>query len=118
MVKLEDRRDNGRLASILGYSTVELPIKYLGLPLGSKYEDERIWELVIEMFVRRLADWKRKFLSKGGRSTFIKSTLNSLPGCYLLVLTILMKVAKRLEAIQRKFLWGDEEGMRKYHLVK
>lgn len=29
-----------------------------------------------------------------------------------------MKVAKKLEAMQSRFLWGDEDGARKYRLVK
>lgn len=34
------------------------------------------------------------------------------------VLTIPVKVAKKLETIQCCFLWGDEEGRRRYHLAK
>lgn len=34
MVKLGDKRDYGKQASVLGCRTVKLPIKYLGPPLG------------------------------------------------------------------------------------
>lgn len=69
------------------------------------------------MFERRLAGWKKNFLSKGGRYTLIRTTLMNLPIYFLSTITIPVKVAKKLEAIECCFLWGDEEGNRKYHLV-
>lgn len=54
MVGFGDRRDDERLAELLGCRSVKLPIKYLGIPLGSKYREERTWDLVIEMFEKRL----------------------------------------------------------------
>lgn len=34
------------------------------------------------------------------------------------VLTIPVKIARRLQAIQSRFLWGDSEDRRRYHLVR
>lgn len=73
---------------------------------------------MIELFERRLAGWKRNFLSKRGRYTLIKSTMANLPIYFLSLITIPVKVATRLEAIQCKFLWGDSDEGRKYRLVK
>lgn len=110
---------NGRLyANVLECKEVSLPIKYLGLPFGAKYKNSLSWEPVVEMYERRLASWKRKFLSKGGRLTLIKSTMANLPKYYLSTLTIPVSIAKKLESIQCKLLWGDEEDNRKFHLVK
>ena len=47
----------------------------------------------------------------------LKSTLSSLPTCFLSLFTILKAVAARLESIQRNFLWGSSEGSFKYPLV-
>lgn len=69
------------------------------------------------MFEKRLTSWKRRFLSKGSRLTLIKSTLSNLPIYYMLVFTIPVYVAKQLESIQNRFLWGDVDGKRAYHLV-
>ena len=66
---------------------------------------------------RRLAGWKRLYLSKGGKVTLIKSTLSSLSTYFLSLFPIPSKVAKRMEKLQRDFLWtgmGDEH---KIHLV-
>jgi len=67
------------LADILGCGVANLPVKYLGLPLGASYKSIHIWDGVIEKVERWLASWKRLYLSKGGRVTLIKSTLANLP---------------------------------------
>lgn len=72
----------------------------------------------MDLFEKRLAGWKRNFLSKGGKLSLMKSTLANLPIYYLSILTISASIAAKLENIQCRFLWGDEEGFRKYHLVR
>ena len=37
------------------------------------------WDGIEERFRRRLAMWKRFYVSKGGRTTLIRSTMASLP---------------------------------------
>ena len=67
------------LLSVLGCKQGTLPMKYLGLPLGAKFKDETIWNPILEKIERRLAGWKRLYLSMGGRVTLVKSTLSNLP---------------------------------------
>jgi hypothetical protein len=71
------------LASILGCRVSSLPMKYLGLPLGASFKAKSIWDDIIEKVERRLAGWKRMYLSKGGRVTLIKSTLSNLPTYFM-----------------------------------
>ena len=63
------------LVAVLGCKQGSLPMKYLGLPLGAKFKDKLIWNPIVEKMERKLASWKRLYLSKGGRVTLIKNTL-------------------------------------------
>ena len=67
------------LMAVLGCKQGFLPMKYLGLPLGAKFKDKSIWNPILEKMERKLASWKKLYLSKGGRVTLIKSTLSNLP---------------------------------------
>ncbi|CAL5416024.1 unnamed protein product [Camellia sinensis] len=62
-------------ASGLNCSNQKLPFTYLGLPLGVNPRKKSTWEPVIAKFRMRLASWKRKFLSFGGRLTLIREDL-------------------------------------------
>ncbi|RVW53118.1 LINE-1 retrotransposable element ORF2 protein [Vitis vinifera] len=73
------------LAAELGCRLGALPTVYLGLPLGAHHKTSSSWDGVEERMRRRLAQWKRQYILKGGRITLIKSTLASIP-IYLLSL--------------------------------
>ena len=66
---------------------------------------------------KRLAQWKRQYISKGGRITLIKSTMASLPIYNMSLFRMPKSVANRLEKLQRDFLWGGGSLERKVHLI-
>ena len=105
------------LANILHCRVGSLPMKYLGMPLGTSFKAALIWNPIIEKMEKRLSGWKRLYLSKGGRLTLLKSTLSSLPTYFLSLFTIPKAVVARIESIQRNSLWGSSEGSFKYPLV-
>uniref|UniRef100_A0A2N9F0T2 Reverse transcriptase domain-containing protein n=1 Tax=Fagus sylvatica TaxID=28930 RepID=A0A2N9F0T2_FAGSY len=105
------------LMQILGCKQSFLPLQYLGLPLGASFKKQTIWNPVLERVEKRLASWKRLYLSKGGKLTLIKSTLSSIPTYFLSLFPILARVANRLEKLQRDFLWCGMEEKQKFHLV-
>ena len=84
------------LALEAGCKVGRLPFSYLGIPLGANHKSMAVWDGVEERFRKRLALWKRQFISKGGRITLIRSTMSSMP-IYLMSLL-------RMEKIQRDFL--------------
>ena len=105
------------LTAELGCRAGSLPTTYLGLPLGASHKSVRMWDTIEERFRRRLASWKRQYISKGGRVTLIKSTLSNLPIYFMSLFRIPSLVCKRLEKIQRDFLWGGGNLEKKPHLV-
>jgi len=105
------------LVHILGCRIGSLPMTYLGMPLGASFKSISIWNVVIEKVEQRLASWKKLYLSKGGRVTLIHSTLSSIPTYYLSLFPIPVNVAKKLEWLQREFMWSGMGDETKFHLV-
>ncbi|RVW72410.1 Mitotic checkpoint protein BUB3.1 [Vitis vinifera] len=62
-----------RAVAVFGCKVGNLPTNYLGLPLGASHKSCRVWDGVEERFKRKLAMWKKQYLSKGGRLTLIKT---------------------------------------------
>ena len=71
------------MVDVLGCKQGSFPMQYLGLPLDANVRDRSVWNPIIEKVERRLAGWKRLYLSKGGKVTLIKSTLSNLPTYFL-----------------------------------
>ena len=87
------------LANILHCRVGSLPIKYLGMLLGSSFKTASIWNPILEKMEKKLSGWKRLDLSKGARLMLLKSTLLSLPTYFLSFFTIPKAVTARLESI-------------------
>ena len=94
-----------------------LSSSYLGLPLGAPNKVLSVWDGVEERVRRRLALWKPQYISKGRKITLIKSTMASMPIYQMSLFRMPKVVARRLEKIQRDFLWGGGNLERKAHLV-
>ena len=99
------------LASILQCRVGSLPMKYLGMPLGTSFKTTSIWNSILEKMEKKPSGWKHLYLSKGGRLTLLKSTLSSLPIYSLSLFTIPKVVAARKESIQRNCLRGLLRGV-------
>jgi hypothetical protein len=104
-----------KVKEILPFSTNFLKPLYL---CSTQVDMKTIWDGVLEIMERRLAGWKKMYLSKGGRLTLIKSTLSNLPTYFLSLFPIPVSVAQRMEKLQRDFLWGGLGDEFKFHLVK
>jgi hypothetical protein len=60
-----------------------LPFIYLGLPVGANPRRLSTWNPVIEVIQNRLASWKNKYVSLGGRVVLLNSVLAAIPIFYL-----------------------------------
>ena len=66
MVPIGEVDDVHALTEILDCRVGELPMSYLSMPLGASHNSPSIWNPILEKFERRLAGWKKLYLSKGG----------------------------------------------------
>ncbi|CAN1848456.1 Putative ribonuclease H protein At1g65750 [Linum perenne] len=105
------------LASLFGCNLEQLPSTYLGLPLGARGLSEKLWDPVLTLVNKRLDSWKARFLSFGGRVVLIKSVLAALPVYYMSMLRAPAAVIRRIEGIQRRFLWACVAEQDKIHWI-
>ena len=96
MGKVSNKED---LAMVVGCKVGSLPSTYLGLPLDASFKSVQAWDVMEERFQKRLALWKRQYVSKRGRLTLLKNTLSNLPIYYLFLFVIPCKASLRLENI-------------------
>ena len=52
------------LANILHCRVGNLPMKYLGMPLGTLFKTALIWNPILEKMEKKLSGWKRLYLSR------------------------------------------------------
>lgn len=62
----------GVLTGIMGCKVSSSLMKYPSHPLGASHKYKVIWDGVIENIGHRLAGWKMKYISNGGRITPFK----------------------------------------------
>ncbi|GKD49961.1 reverse transcriptase domain, reverse transcriptase zinc-binding domain protein [Tanacetum coccineum] len=71
-------REIGDMARWMRCGVGEFPFTYLGMPIGENMRRVNAWDPIVEKFKKRLADWKTKTMSFGGRLTLVESDLGSL----------------------------------------
>ena len=106
VIPVREVEEVNEMAVELGCRVGQLFAVYLGLPLGAPNKATSVWDGVEEKVRRRLALWKRQYNSKSGRITLIKSTMASMPLYQMSLFRMPKSVARRLEKLQRDFLWG------------
>jgi hypothetical protein len=83
-----------------------LPFQFLGIPVGVNPRKVVTWNPVLEAMRSRLGSWQNKFLSLGGRVTFLNSVLNSIPIHWLSFYKMPRAIVKEITRLQRNFLWA------------
>ncbi|KAK3222042.1 hypothetical protein Dsin_009067 [Dipteronia sinensis] len=125
--RLKDSDKNSRIGKSVGFQEDWasvfrckkgfFPLNCLGLPLGARPGTKSFWKDLVSCVESRLAPWKKKFLSKGGRLVFIKAVMSGIPTYYMSVFKMPVGVALAIENLQRNFFLGDRVEKRKTHSV-
>jgi hypothetical protein len=103
----------GMASTFLNCKVGSFPFMYLGLPVGARAKSLSTWEPVLDRINAKINFWGNRYISLGGQIILLNSVLNSVPIFYLSFLKMPVKVIKKVEAIQRKFLWGGVGGRKK-----
>ena len=109
--------DLNNFAGSIGCKIGKLPFDYLGIKLGANMNRIAHWTPVLETIQNRLASWKAKTLSIGGRLTLVKSVLSSLPIYYLSLYKAPVAVMDQIEGLMKNFLWAASNENRRMHWV-
>jgi hypothetical protein len=103
---------------IFGCKEGTLPFRYLGIPMNTHRIRNQDWQLVETRFQKKLASWKSKLLSAGGRLVLINAVLSSLPMFMMSFFRIPKGVLKKLDYYRSRFYWQSDEHKKKYRLIK
>ena len=74
------------------------------MPLGGNPRSKPFWDNITEKIQKKLNNWKYSFIAKGGRITFINTSLASLPIYQLSMFKAPTHAYKTIEKYWRNFL--------------
>ena len=81
-----------------------------GKKASFNYIKERIW--------RKLQGWEGKLLSQAGREVLIKAIAQAIPTYAMACFKLPLSLFHEIEAMVKKFFWGQRGDKRKIHWVK
>lgn len=108
----------GDLAELMRCEVEQLSTSYLGLPLGARKNEQRIWQGVVDRCCKKLIPWKKQYLFLRGRLTLVSSVMDGIPTYLMSLFQIPVSVEKKLNTMRSNFLWEVNAEKRKLHLVK
>lgn len=95
-----------------------LPMKYLGVPIHKKRLLNKDWTPTENKMEHKLGCWQARFQSIGGRLILINASLSNVPLYMLSFYKLPQGVREKIDYYRRRFLWQEDQGIRKYHLVR
>ena len=104
-------------ASWLNCKKGELPISYLGLSLCDQKPPKHCWLPLLGKVNFKLASWKGKHLSWGGRVILLNFVLSSLPLYFMSVFRLPKWVLSRIDQLRHVFLWKGEETVSRFYCL-
>ncbi|CAL0323583.1 unnamed protein product [Lupinus luteus] len=93
-------------AEFLSCNIGSIPFLYLGIPVGANPRRLMMWKGTIDLVTKRLASWKCKHISFGGRLVLVNSVLATIPTYHFSLYKAPKKIIRKIASLQRNFLWG------------
>ncbi|KAF7804601.1 putative ribonuclease H protein At1g65750 family [Senna tora] len=97
-------------------NTMPNAVKLDMIPARKRVGDDT-YKHILEKVRSRLSSWKSNTLSFAGRVTLIQSVTSAIPTYTMQTTPLPVKLCNDIEKHNRGFVWGDQEGKRKPHLV-
>ena len=82
--------------------------KYLGLPSIIGRSKKLVFAEIKEKVGKKLAGWKGKLLSMGGKEVLIKVVAQAIPTYTVSCFQLLKSLCEDLEKLMRSFWWGQK----------
>ena len=101
----------------LGFNISKSFGTYLGVPIVMDGRDKRAFDSLIEKIQSKLAGWKSRTLSLAGRWTLINSVTSTIPTHVMQCCLLPNPTCKKLDKLNRDFLWGDTSTKKRLHLL-
>lgn len=98
-------------SAILRCPQKQLPVTYLGMPFMCTNQKELITYPSFEKMQRRLAGWRGKLISRGGRLQLINSVLSVIPVYFMNCFRLPKWVLNQIDKIRRVFLWASSQSV-------
>jgi hypothetical protein len=95
----------------------KFPVKYLGIPLHHDRLRREDLQPLTEIILKRITGWRGKLLSSAAKRILIQACLASIPIYLLSFLKFPKWALKLIDTQMANFMWNDEEGNHKIHLV-
>ncbi|XP_040995112.1 uncharacterized protein LOC121241423 [Juglans microcarpa x Juglans regia] len=100
----------GNIILTTGFSEGGFPFKYLGVPIVVGRLKVCDFGDLLGKVKKKIAGWKMKFLSAGGRTILLSHVLSSMATHLLVVLHVPTVVIKSLNRLLSSFFWGESDG--------
>ena len=86
---------------------------YLGLPLLVGKGKRKAFNRIKDQVGRKIASWKGKLLSNGGREILIKAVAQAMPTYTMSCFKLSKSLCKEMNSMMSNFWWGQKEKERK-----
>ncbi|KAL0012167.1 hypothetical protein SO802_007275 [Lithocarpus litseifolius] len=112
-----DRARKEELCDILGFQSTPNLGKYLGIPIKHPGSSSQDFNFVLERVKQKLAGWKVNLLSLVGRLILVKHVSSTIPNYVMQSAYLSSKIIEGIDRVNRNFLWGSPDSVRKMHWV-
>ncbi|XP_041015027.1 uncharacterized protein LOC121257846 [Juglans microcarpa x Juglans regia] len=102
-----------RLLRSTGFLEDHFPVTYLGAPLMDGRLKASYLDSLVTKLRAKVAGWKARLLSQGGRLVMLKHVLTSMASHILVVMDVSKVVIAKLNNILLSFFWGEHGGKAK-----